>query len=149
MKVKITKVFSTDTKKDGGKILDKEGKSLWRVAVKTQQTEDRWLNFKDLQNRPCKELEGQEVEMGKVTDEYGDKYFITQEETDPRYMNEPKGETSLDEIKIAILHIKDTLKRLEAVIIPKGNPAIDTSYDVPVSDEEVNDDSINVEDIPF
>lgn len=44
MKYKVTKVFATDTKKDGTKMVSKFGKPQWRVGLKLQEFGDVWVN---------------------------------------------------------------------------------------------------------
>lgn len=42
--VTITKVTATDTKKDGSKCVDKNGKPFWKVGIKTNEYGEMWLN---------------------------------------------------------------------------------------------------------
>lgn len=44
MKYTIEKVFATDTKKDGTKMINKWGKPSWRVGIKTKEHGDEWIN---------------------------------------------------------------------------------------------------------
>lgn len=44
MKVNVTRVFATDTKKDGTKMINKFGKPTWRVGIKTQEHGEEWVN---------------------------------------------------------------------------------------------------------
>ncbi len=40
----ITKATSTDKRKDGSLLKDKNGKQYYRVGIKTQEYGDKWLN---------------------------------------------------------------------------------------------------------
>lgn len=40
--VKITKVFTSDKKKDGAEFKTKAGKKFWKVAIKTDKYPDNW-----------------------------------------------------------------------------------------------------------
>lgn len=65
-KVKLTKVFSSDTKKDTGqKYVDKNGKPFWRVGIKTDKTGDDWYSALAYSpsDREMQLEEGQEVEL--------------------------------------------------------------------------------------
>lgn len=44
MNYHITKVYSTNTKKDGTPIVNKFGKPMWRVGLKVQEHGDNWVN---------------------------------------------------------------------------------------------------------
>ena len=44
MKYKVTKVFATDTKKDGTKMINKWGKPQWRVGLQLEGMGDEWIN---------------------------------------------------------------------------------------------------------
>lgn len=44
MLVKITKVSATDKKKDGSTIINKFGKTSWRVGIKTNEHGEKWIN---------------------------------------------------------------------------------------------------------
>ena len=64
--VKITRVFSSDTKKDTGeKYKDKNGKPFYRVGIQTDKTGDDWYSTIAYDsNSPEMQLEeGQEVDI--------------------------------------------------------------------------------------
>ena len=44
MKVNITKVFSTDKKKDGTALINKYGKTYFRVGLQTREYGETWVN---------------------------------------------------------------------------------------------------------
>lgn len=43
-KYHVTKVYATDKKKDGSTIINKYGKTSWRVGIKVSEHGDEWIN---------------------------------------------------------------------------------------------------------
>lgn len=69
-KLTITKVFATDEKKDGTKIVNKFGKPYFRVGLKAEQYGEEWLSG-FLPTKP--DWEGKEVELEITEEEFGGK----------------------------------------------------------------------------
>lgn len=61
MNYHITKVYSTNTKKDGTPIVNKFGKPMWRVGLKVQEHGDVWVN--GFLSFDPKDWEGKEKEI--------------------------------------------------------------------------------------
>jgi len=70
-KVKITKVYATDKKKDGSEIVSKFGKKSWRVGLKTNEHGDEWVN--GFTPFDPSDWEGQEKELVIYQEEWNGK----------------------------------------------------------------------------
>lgn len=69
MKIKITKVTYTDTKKDGTKCIDKNSKPFYKVGIQTQEHGDQWINGLVFGEPPTWQA-GEEVELDIKEEEY-------------------------------------------------------------------------------
>lgn len=139
MILKITKVFSTDTKKDGSKMINKWGKPYFRTAVKAEQYGDEWINgftaFKP-------EWEGKEVELEISETEFNGKKgkafaIPKKEDVANKALEQILNKITAIDLKINVLY-----ERLVAPNLPK------VQEKVPGTDIDYPDD-INPEDIPF
>lgn len=62
MQVHVTKVYSTNHKKDGTPLISaKSGKPYYRVGIKTNEHGDQWLN--GFSNFDCKDWEGKTKDL--------------------------------------------------------------------------------------
>lgn len=62
MKLTLTKVSVSDTKKDGSKLETKDGKPFFKVGLQTKEFADQWINGLVFGDRPTWK-EGDEVDL--------------------------------------------------------------------------------------
>lgn len=121
-KVTLKKVYSTDTDKEGNKLMGKNGKPYTRMSIQTEEHGDRWISgFQNASNKEWKE--GDTVEL--VVEEKGE------------YLNfkvPNKSDAKVGELEARVA-------KLEAVVFKK-------SEDIEPVGENV-DEEVNVEDIDF
>lgn len=68
MKINITKVIAKDTKKDGTKLIGKNGKPYFLVGIQTKEHAEKWING-FTQHAPT-DWEGKEMELDIYEEEY-------------------------------------------------------------------------------
>jgi hypothetical protein len=71
VKIHVTKVYETNTKKDGSELKDKRGTPFFRVGFLTQEYGEEWLS--GFAYKTCKGYEGKEVEVEVTEEEYNGK----------------------------------------------------------------------------
>lgn len=129
MEINITKVYSSNTKKDGTPLKDKRGNVFYRVGLKTQEHGDRWVN--GFLYHDGKTWEGQKKNLNIKEEEYNGTKQLKFEEV------------RISTTKLAE-DIEDLRKRVYKLELAQGNSASNQ----PAEDDDYPNE-INPDDIPF
>jgi hypothetical protein len=143
-KVKLTRVFTTDTKKDTGeKFRDKNGKPFWRVGIQTDKTGDDWYSTitYDAKSREMQLSEGQEVEL-VFEEKNGFKNF--------------KLPSKLDLLEIRVTELEKKLGMADMELTPDEQmdnltegETDKSGYKLYIADDTVDDSGYDPVDVPF
>lgn len=101
MNVKITKVFTSTTDKQGKPLMGKNGKPYTRMAIKTQEHGEKWLSgFQNAYNANWKEGDTVDLEIDEVFRD------------GKAYLNF-RSLTKIDLLEARIVKIEEAIRRLE------------------------------------
>lgn len=119
----LTKVSATDSKKDGSKLINKFGKTYWRVGIQTTEHPNEWIN--GFMNAKPEWKEGDTVELEVTESMYNDKL--------QKSFAIPKKEDQMVEgiemIQNRIVGINLKLDKIIELLQPKKKSAEDEFYD--------------------
>lgn len=129
-KVTLTKVYRSDTDKNGNKLVSKNGKPYTKVGIKTAQHGEQWLNgFGNFDNRGWNE---------------GDQVLINIEQNG-QYLNfSTPGQSELLQLCLEKIEGIERALNIQNGSAPATPPAQTTNQNPQTGEPE-----INVEDIPF
>ena len=130
IKVTLIKVAVSDEKKDGTKLITKNGKPFWKVGIQTNEHGDKWINGLAFNQVTWKE--GDTVELMIGEEEYqGVKRLKFGMPTQQNIQGE-----KIDKVLVELAFIKHKVDQIASVVV-KDN------YPTPESE------GINTEDTPF
>lgn len=141
-KAVITKVYTSDKKKDGSEFKTKGGKKFWRVTIQTDRHGEEWLSslaFRE-DDRVMKLSEGDEVTIKVENTEYGLNFQLPS-----------KLDIVTEDLQSQINALKARIDAIDGntQVVPKDASEAQNEPNTATPAVEYPEDDINPEDIPF